>query len=104
EDWSHLIRGCLLWLGEEDPRRAPAEVEAGDPRRALTIELLNAWFAVFGESEKTAPEVVESAAERAEDSETLRDLACVLRAVCGESDGRLNPLALGHWLRRIRNR
>jgi DNA-binding Lrp family transcriptional regulator len=104
EGWSDLVRGCVLWLGEEDPCRNRPEVEERDPRRALTAGVLRAWFDAFGEQELTSHEVVSAASGAEENDEALRTLAILLSEVCSDSSGRLTSLSLGQWLNRVRKR
>lgn len=104
EEWSDLVRGCVLWLGLDDPCRPRAEVEEYDPRRAMTAEVLSTWAEAFGDRELTSIEVVDAVTKVEEDCEECRALASALQPVCGGANGGFSSLALGQWLRRVRNR
>jgi len=43
EDWSRLVRGALVWLGEPDPCATRAAIEAIDPERDALAALMRAW-------------------------------------------------------------
>ena len=53
EDWSDLVRSCIVWLGEDDPNegRADLEVEA-DPGYQNLQTLIMAWRKALGMSIK----------------------------------------------------
>jgi hypothetical protein len=66
EEWSNLVRGALVWLGEPDPCRTRAFIAVDDPERTDLETLLRAiqdnhddWF--------TAGELMELAAEGSDD-------------------------------------
>ena len=66
EDWSNLVRGALVWLGEPDPCRTRAYIAVDDPERTDLEQLLKAiedntdsWF--------TAGELLELAMEASDD-------------------------------------
>ena len=44
EDWSRLVRGALVWLGEADPCDTRSQIVARDPQREVLAELLTAWL------------------------------------------------------------
>jgi putative DNA primase/helicase len=43
EDWSDLVRGALLWLGEADPVDTMAEVRAADPETICLRQVMAVW-------------------------------------------------------------
>ena len=47
EDWT-IIRGALMWLGEDDPRVTQDEGRASDPDREARAEVLEALWNQFG--------------------------------------------------------
>jgi len=66
-DWSNLVRGALVWLGEPDPLTTRASVVAVDSAREETARLHDAWAEVIGYDKwVTAAEVLE-ASERHSD-------------------------------------
>lgn len=42
EQWSDLVRGALVWVGEDDPCKTRAYIAVDDPERATLAELLRA--------------------------------------------------------------
>lgn len=48
EDWSNLVRGALVWLGEPDPLLTRRDIDAHDPEREALSTLLRAWREIFG--------------------------------------------------------
>jgi len=61
EDWSKLVRGTLIWLGEEDPLVAMELARLEDPDLALLRDMLTGWMRRFG----TEPHTVSEAATMA---------------------------------------
>ncbi|MFO1053941.1 MAG: bifunctional DNA primase/polymerase [Planctomycetota bacterium] len=103
EEWSDLVRAALIWLGEPDPCRTRVTVEEGDAEREQTLAVIEAWEAAFGAAELTAAEVVASLSGD-EGSDELRALEMALRPICGTDSAGFDTVALGRWLRGIRNR
>lgn len=59
EDWSDLVRGALIWLGEPDPCATREAIDAIDPERDKLSALLRAWEAAIGpEKWLTASEII----------------------------------------------
>lgn len=48
EDWSNLVRGALVWLGEPDPLLTREAVVSIDPARENLGALLRAWDKMIG--------------------------------------------------------
>ena len=62
EDWSNLVRGALVWLGEPDPCITRKDIDAHDPEREALGALLRAWRVIFGVGQSvTAKMLVEKA-------------------------------------------
>jgi hypothetical protein len=62
EDWSNLVRGALVWLGEPDPLITRDAVVAIDPVRENLAMLLEAWRKAIGYDKwVTAKQVIDTA-------------------------------------------
>ena len=111
EEWTHLVREPLVWLGQEDPAGVLEKVRADDPELAKTRALAAAWLRVIGGKTARVRDVIHAAmAQRAQDSDGEEDdyyenadLRDALRAVA-EGKGRedISPDKLGWWLKRHR--
>lgn len=61
EDWSNLVRGALVWLGEPDPLSTRDAVVSIDPARESLAALLVAWDNAIGRDKHvTAKEILEA--------------------------------------------
>lgn len=61
EEWSDLVRSCLIWTGEIDPCAGRHRIrEASDPARDGLRSLLISWSAFVGYGALTLSEVLES--------------------------------------------
>ncbi len=106
EDWSDLVRGALVWLGEPDPCATRRSIDAHDPEREALSTLMRAWREAIGTQEwVTAKQLAEKADQRSgadfdfherEDSPTDR-LRSALRGINERYD---NPKSLGQSLSR----
>lgn len=64
EDWSNLVRGALVWLGEPDPVATREVVAAQDPEKIKHTELMTAWErAVAPQRWLTATELLSTASD-----------------------------------------
>ena len=106
-DWSRLVRGSLLWLGQPDPWLSTVGVRQDSPEIENNIAALHAWYEVFGSAKKTTKEVVEATIDRTQPAmgsfgklvnPELRD---ALQVVCSDKP---NSQDLGNWLRSIKGR
>jgi hypothetical protein len=62
EDWSNLVRGALIWLGEPDPLATRDALVAVDPERENLVALHRAWESVIGLKKwVTAKQIIEAA-------------------------------------------
>jgi hypothetical protein len=99
EGWSDLVRQSLVWLGEADPCLTRRRAEALDPVSETLRELLVAWHDRFGNTTRTAGEVVTSA-----NGSPGGALASALEEVCGDHFGKLSSRRLGRFLGRYEDR
>lgn len=100
EDWS-LVRETLVWSGRSDPADTRAEVLGNDPRRDELVELLAAWEAGVGGEPLTLAQLRAWAKDRSE-GDPLKNLVRLLENRAGR--GVWDPLRLGNYLRRYRDR
>jgi hypothetical protein len=70
EAWSRFAREPLVWLGCADPCATRRAIEARDTVRNRLGNLLEAWYGVFGDHEKTVAAAIH------ETDPTLRIAAC----------------------------
>lgn len=49
EDWTRIVRGCLLWCGYGDPAGTRLELDADDPSRTAELDLLRVWHDTVGD-------------------------------------------------------
>lgn len=114
EEWSHLIRGCLMWCGYADPCETMEHIRVADPKRQALAAVLHRWIGCLGGEELTTGDVIARATERepASDEEKGRlnynapprpfmfpELREALLAVAGDG-GSINSHRLGRWLAR----
>jgi len=62
EQWSALVRGAVVWIGEPDPgatRRGLAQ--QSDTESSALTALLNAWLETYGGGRRTAAEAIDDA-------------------------------------------
>ena len=121
ESWARLVASCLVWLGYDDPCKAREAVEAGGTSDASkTAGLMQAWAATFGDTSRTAAEVLKLI--EAEDRRTARPtvtgdldqdvlehehqaLRDAMMEFCPGRDGRLPSAgSLGKRLAHVRHR
>lgn len=109
EDWSNLVRGALVWLGEPDPCETRRDIEAHDPERELLSSLHRAWKIAIGtERWVTAKELIEAAnddsdfgAKKTAKGEAAEQLSDALVAI---TPIYTNPKSLGTYLSRFTGR
>ena len=97
-DWSHFVRGSLVWLGEADPKDSQLEIEAHDPEREALMRVLHAWHEHFGSKPVTTKDLL---AREAPGGGELPDSQVALYQALLEAvpHGReLNSRGLGRWL------
>jgi putative DNA primase/helicase len=109
EDWSNLVRGALIWLGEADPIDTMAEVRAADPASATLRQVMAAWGEVFGQEGFPVSRIIKKAMEQGRDYDgaTLgfvnEDLHEALLTVASGAGG-INSRTLGAWLSKNKDR
>jgi hypothetical protein len=102
EAWSDLVRGALVWLGEDDPCATRVEVSAGDSVREELSGLMEGWAAVVGVGANvTAGEVLRRAHEEANKGPGHDALLQALEAACPRG---ANPKAVTRYLKRVKGR
>lgn len=57
EVWDRLVCGCLLWCGYSDPVGTRDQVIESDPQREADLELLAAWYDMYGDTPKRLSEI-----------------------------------------------
>lgn len=97
-EWSGLIRGALVWLGEPDPLDTQDRVSAGDSARADLVALMVAMRDEFGAGVFTScGEIIAKAGTDDRTGNPPGPLALALGAAC---PGRgANTRALGKYLK-----
>jgi hypothetical protein len=102
EEWSDLVRGALVWLGEPDPCETRVEVSAGDSAREELADLLSAWEGAVGVGEVvTTKELLAAAHSEANEGPGHGVLLAALDAVCPRG---ANPRSVGWYLRKVKGR
>jgi len=108
EEWSNLIRGVLIWLGEADPCDTMEKIRKKDPKLGATIAVISQWVEVIGPKQRvTTKDLIDHATEKVNDGNyspypkqqefahpEFRD---ALLIVAGDG-GAINSLKLGKWL------
>lgn len=102
EAWSDLVRGALVWLGEDDPCATRVEVSAGDSVREELSGLMEGWASVVGVGANvTAGELLRRAHEEANKGPGHDALLQALEAACPRG---ANPKAVTRYLKRVKGR
>ena len=73
EDWSNLVRGALIWLGEPDPCVTRRDIDAHDPEREALSALLRAWREIFGVGKSVTAKMLIEKADVAFQTETAEE-------------------------------
>jgi putative DNA primase/helicase len=123
EEWTHLVRGPLVWLGRTDPANTMAALREADPTTNELVAVMNAWEAAIGlDQERSTAEVATGINDEPElprstdypDTVTWQTavnqikaawaaLGTALVTACGER-GRVTARQIGWWLGTMRNR
>ena len=99
EDWSHVVREPLSWLGCADPVASQETLRSDDPRRMETTAVFEAWKSACGTGKtqaRTTKQVIEIA-----DNKIGADLWEALFAVAAQRhspERKIDPKTLGKWL------
>jgi hypothetical protein len=103
EDWSDLVRCCLIWLGEADPCNTIEELRKRDPEISQLGAVLDNWYEVCGLSSLPISKVIAKACEMEAGHEGMPQFVhpafrdALLSVAPGER-GIVNSKALGIWL------
>jgi putative DNA primase/helicase len=106
EEWSRVVRGALIWLGEADPCDTMEKVRKNDPKLAAMIAVVSQWRDIIGPNERlTAKDLIDRAVEKVGGVVSYGqppefshpDFRDALLIVAGEG-GAINSLKLGKWL------
>ena len=99
EQWSRLIRNCVLWLGFADPIATIRQAQAEDGETIQLRRMLHVWFDRFGEEPMLLRDLNASPFEG--------EIAAEWQEVYGSITtykGRQDPAQFGYWLRRMKGR
>jgi hypothetical protein len=101
EDYSNLIRGALIWLGEADPCDTMEKIRKKDPKLGQMTAVISQWMEVVGLDRVTAKDLIDEATKKVSayqdpqfEHPEFRD---ALLVVAGDG-GAINSLKLGKWL------
>jgi hypothetical protein len=101
EEWSGLVRSCLVWAGMPDPCLTRARLEADDAVSSSLRSILGLWHEHLGKAGHTAAEVATQASMPGRE-----DLHAALLevAVSRRDPEKVDAFRLGHWLKRHKGR
>ena len=97
EDWSNLVRGALVWMGEPDPCETRVDVAGGDSGREELVDLVAAWEAAVGVGKVVTTK--ELLGEAQGEGPGGGALLAALEAVCPRG---ANPKSVGIYLKRVK--
>jgi putative DNA primase/helicase len=105
-EWTRLVRCPLIWLGCDDPWKTNETVRGDDPTRAELLAVIAAWRDLIGlDTELTASELKDRALESTPKNKDLKlHKAIVAVAHKHNRNEEIDPLRLGQWLGRNKNR
>ncbi len=103
EDWSRLVRGALIWLGQSDPVATRKKVATSDTVGAALAELHEVWQAAFGHDWKQPGNVIEAAADEDRRLGHPGPIGMALSAFYPNPRG-VNAIGLGRQLSKYANR
>ncbi len=61
EEWSRIVRGALLWLSQPDPHDTVQDIKDDDPETQEIAQLMAAMRSTFGDSFRSASEIIAAA-------------------------------------------
>jgi hypothetical protein len=91
EEWSNLVRGALVWLGQPDPCITRKFIAADDPVKTELSEFFQAVYDTIGHNEFTAGELIKAG----EDCNNSDDLTESIYAAVPKA----NRVSLGFFLK-----
>jgi len=95
EQWG-LIREALVWLDQPDPALTRELVMADDPYKAVLVDFLRLWRAVFADRQLTLSEVAHMAQEEGHEG-----AQAIVNELIANTNGRLfNTRSAGKFLRK----
>jgi len=95
EEWSRVVRGALIWLGEPDPCLTTEAIEDDDPESQDLFALLSAIRGAFGSKTFTAAAVLAAADGNGNDDGDAR----LANSVAALEKAGENAKAFGNYLR-----
>lgn len=109
EDWSDLVRSCLVWLDCADPLDTMEEARSEDPELQAMTNVFTALWDVTEGKKRTAKQIVGLAlgqddANFEHDEQRAEVLKEALMNVSADNKGFITPLRLGKWLSRKKGR
>lgn len=99
EQWSRLVRNCVLWLGFADPLTTVRTAQAEDGDTVRLRRMLQVWYERFGLEPMLLRDLAASPLEG--------EVAAEWQEIYGEITtykGRQDPAQFGYWLRRVKGR
>lgn len=99
EQWSRLVRNCVLWLGMADPMATIRAAQAEDGETLTLRRMLHVWHDRFG----VEPMLLRDLATSGFEGETAAEWQEVYGSITTYK-GRQDPAQFGYWLRRMKGR
>jgi hypothetical protein len=101
EEYSDLVRGALLWLGQADPCATMDAIRRADPKLDALRTIFDQWRSIVGTKRISVRKLIELANEQQQPAHGSEFRHPVFRnallVVCGDGDV-LNCRRLGRWL------
>jgi hypothetical protein len=96
QQWSHLVRGALLWLGEADPVDTMEDIRKHDPKNSALKAVIMEWGKVWKDKPVTVHDMVAwaDAWDKGYVHSALRD---ALMTIAGQGK-EINRRRLGNWI------
>jgi hypothetical protein len=99
-EWSTMVRGPLIWLGEPDPVASVDTTQAEDPDLADLRELVNLWLSdLKPDAPYTTASIIEAWTEALPGFNSNPHRQFLLR-MAGGKDGNISAKRFGEWLHR----
>jgi bifunctional DNA primase/polymerase-like protein len=110
EEWSKLIRGCLVWCGMPDPEQTRDQLRYGDEDHDIgkrVVESLTELLEVEGKEHIRCNEIVDmlfAMGQTAAEQEQYAELRQVIDEGCPRRTGTPTPQSVGRLFRKYRGR